>query len=372
MPLSKSIPKRCGILHSAGRDSKGTRGAVITTAIAVCLSLTGAFPAQANVGTGMSSAYSFDTNVGVDVDASLTAIVTVQDNANATVDLGPLTPTSGAAPAPYNVNSGPGAIADGNVNAGVNLVGVQLGVGTTDFAGVLNTNSTSNVDGTSGSKSSSGTAIVTDLDLKFGNVNAVIPIVADIALPLLRITSSTVSSVSTVSGPGDGVTVFTPTVVNQVENFSIQILGLDVTNSLLDLTTRTNLAGGVGVTTDVDVTVNLATALSASIFNSVVGVTDNSAQLSGTLRITTLRSTSSSLGSGSAEGYALRIELNGVSIGANLDVAGITTTEVGTDIDGVVTVSGSSAYEAVPEPNAVMLALLGGSTLIFWRRRFQG
>jgi hypothetical protein len=203
---------------------------VITTMLGVGMF---SLSASADLATsGSSDAY------GLSVNLDLT-LLPILGGADVKALIGPEVPVSGTAPNTYNSTL---TLASLNASGGTVLTGSLANA----LTGIITTDATSNVDGTAGSKSASGTAVVNNLSL--GVLGGLVG-----GNSLLGITATTITANSTVTGHFGALGV-DPSSGATLTNLAISILGTSVTipasitpNTTLNVNT---ILGGVSIILD--------------------------------------------------------------------------------------------------------------------------
>jgi hypothetical protein len=203
---------------------------VITTMLVV-----GMFSLSASadvVTSGSSEAY------GLSVNLDLT-LLPILGGVDVKALIGPIAPVTGTAPNTYNSTQ---TVASLNASGGTVLTGSLANA----LTGIITTDAASTVDGTAGSKSASGTAVVNNLNL--GVLGGLVG-----GNSLLGLTATTITANSTVTGhfgalgadPSSGATI---------TNLALSILGTSVTipatiapNTTLNVNT---ILGGVSIILD--------------------------------------------------------------------------------------------------------------------------
>jgi hypothetical protein len=151
-----------------------------------------------------------------------TGIVADASVLGGTVSLGVLPAASSVnVPAPDTDNDGSNLNVAGNTS--VNVVGLALvDVNALSVTGVLTTSATSDVDGSTGSKSASGTATLTGANVGLGGTSYTIALIETSTPSVISITATTIQSTSTVSGDYGA---FSPVGSTLLANFALSVNG---------------------------------------------------------------------------------------------------------------------------------------------------
>ena len=261
----------------------------------ILLASAAALPCQAVVTLGTSS------GMGIDIGISALSV--------ADFDVGPLGTSSGSAPAPYST---------GNSVATVNASAVLGNVAATDDGdGAINTSVSSNVNGTGGSRTATGSSTINGL-----TINLVEGVVTD---DLLNITSTTLGSTSASTG-------------------DIGALGSLGTSVFQDLNIT---VGGTAVYVDLDVSPAPNTILVNA--GGVVGLT---------IVLNEQFATGDGINATGMTTNALHVYLNGVNFNGVSAITG-----------DIVVGQSTSTLQAVPEPATATMGLLLGALALGRRRR---
>jgi hypothetical protein len=200
---------------------------------AVAMAIALGAPSSRAVADVVTSGSSLADGLSVSLNLQLLGIL---GGANVTATIAPVALVQGAAPNPYN---SPLTVASLSATAGTFLLGNTANVTT----GIITTDATSSVDGTSGVKSASGSAVVNNLNL--GVLSGLVG-----GLSLLSLTADTITANATVTGnygslgigAGTGATLTNP--VLSILGVSVSIPGTIPPNTSLNVS---SILGGISI-----------------------------------------------------------------------------------------------------------------------------